>query len=104
MNREEIEYLHNYLRGKQPILNRVKEVRPEINNKIVENHALEINNFKVGFIFGEPVQYVKRGNCELDNTESDAPSDNGVAALNEYMQEDDKAAKDRVDKSVWRGI
>jgi len=96
LNREEIEYLHNYLRGKQPILNRVKEVRPEINNKIVENHALEINNFKVGFIFGEPVQYVKRGNCELDNnTESDVPSDNGVAALNEYMQEDDKAAKDR---------
>lgn len=94
-NKREIEFLHGYLRGKQPIINRVKEVRPEINNKIIENHALEINNFKVGFIFGEPVQYVKRGNCELDNTDGDIPSDNGVAALNEYMQEDDKAAKDR---------
>lgn len=41
------------------------------------------------------MQYVKRGNCELDSTEGDVPSDNGVAALNEYMQEDDKAAKDR---------
>lgn len=41
------------------------------------------------------MQYVKRGNCELDSTEGDIPSDNGVAALNEYMQEDDKAAKDR---------
>lgn len=89
-NRNEISFLHNYLKGKQPIIERRKDVRPEINNKIVENHALEINNFKVGFIFGEPVQYVKRGNCELDHTDEELPADNSIAALNEYMQEDGK--------------
>ncbi|MDO4945688.1 MAG: phage portal protein [Ruminococcus sp.] len=94
-NREEIEYLHRYLKGDQPILRRIKEVRPEICNKIVENHAMEINNFKVGFIFGEPVQYVKRGDCQLDETKAELPSDDGIAGLNEYMQEDDKASKDR---------
>ena len=37
-NREEIEYLWNYYRGKQPILYRTKDVRPEICNKIGKNH------------------------------------------------------------------
>ncbi|MDF2902846.1 MAG: hypothetical protein K0S25_484, partial [Bacillus sp. (in: firmicutes)] len=39
-NREEIDYLDRYYRGDQPILYKEKRVRPEINNKIVENHAL----------------------------------------------------------------
>ena len=90
-NREEIIYLHEYLKGRQPILDRVKEIRPEINNKIVENHAMEINNFKVGFMFGEPVQYVRRGDCNI----SSADESNAVAALNELMQFDNKAGKDR---------
>ena len=34
-NRSEIQYLWAYYRGKQPILNREKDVRPEINNMIV---------------------------------------------------------------------
>jgi len=42
LNRSEIDYLWNYYRGNQPILHRVKEVRPEICNKIVENRANEI--------------------------------------------------------------
>ncbi len=91
-NQSEINYLHRYLRGKQPILNRKKEVRPEINNKIVENHALEINNFKVGFMFGEPVQYVRRGDCNISSKTEEA---NNIATLNEFMQFDDKAKKDR---------
>ena len=34
INRTQIEYLKNYVRGDQPILSRIKEVRPEINFKI----------------------------------------------------------------------
>ena len=41
-NRSEIQYLWYYYRGLQPILNREKQVRPEICNKIVENRANEI--------------------------------------------------------------
>ena len=59
-NREEIEYLWNYYKGKQPILARTKEVRPEICNKIVENRANEIVSFKVGYLCGEPTQYIGR--------------------------------------------
>ena len=36
-NRGEIQYLYDYYKGKQPIRNRTKEIRPEINNKIVVN-------------------------------------------------------------------
>ena len=38
-NRREIDYLYHYVSGDQPILYRQKDVRPEINNKIVENHS-----------------------------------------------------------------
>ncbi len=86
-NRNEIEYLYNYYRGNQPILNRVKKIRPEINNKVVENHALEIVDFKKGYVFGEPIQYVRRG-------EGDGVSEQ-ISVLNEFMFAEDKAAKDK---------
>ena len=38
----EMDYLYWYRRGDQPVLSRTKTVRPEINNKVVENHASEI--------------------------------------------------------------
>ena len=87
LNRSEIDYLWNYYRGKQPILNRVKEVRPEICNKIVENRANEIVSFKVGYLCGEPIQYVGR-NAEEATTKA-------ITALNELMFAEDKATKDQ---------
>jgi hypothetical protein len=56
LNRSEIDYLWKYYRGDQPIRNRVKDVRPEICNKITENRANEIVSFKVGYLCGEPVR------------------------------------------------
>ena len=85
-NRGEIEYLYNYYRGKQPILNKDKKHRPEINNKIVENHAYEIVEFKKGHWFGEPVQYVRRGENAKENL---------IPLLNEFMFLADKAKKDK---------
>ena len=38
-NQQDIQYLLDYYKGKQPILQRHKDVRPEINNKVVENRA-----------------------------------------------------------------
>lgn len=90
-NRQDIEFLHGYYVGKHNILLRQKEVRPEICNKIVENHAAEIVNFKTGFTFGEPVQYVYRG----ENPEGgNAGDDKGIAYLNRLMDVQDKSAKD----------
>ena len=58
MNRTLMDYLYRYYKGDQPILYREKLVRPEVNNKVVENHALETVKFKAGQIYGEPIQYV----------------------------------------------
>ena len=86
-NRSEISYLWSYYKGRQPILNRVKEVRPEITNKIVENRANEIVSFKSGYLMGEPLQYVSRGNAE---NIADA-----INQLNEFVFAEEKPAKDK---------
>lgn len=85
-NRSEIQYLWAYYRGRQPILNRKKEVRPEITNRIVENRANEIVSFKSGYLMGEPLQYISRG----ENDVADA-----INQLNEYMFAEEKATKDK---------
>lgn len=59
VNSSEIDYLYQYYKGNQPILQRVKAIRPEINNRIVENHAYEIVSFKTGYVF-KLIQYVRR--------------------------------------------
>lgn len=87
LNSSEVDYLWNYYRGKQPILNRTKDTRPEICNKIVENRANEIVAFKVGYLCGEPIQYVGR-NGEDETTEA-------ITLLNELMFAEDKASKDQ---------
>ena len=87
LNRSEIDYLWKYYRGNQPILNRVKDIRPEICNKIVENRANEIVSFKVGYLCGEPIQYVSRsGDEEVSKM---------ITTLNEYMFAEDKASQDQ---------
>ena len=85
-NRSDIQYLYDYYRGIQPILNRKKTVRPEINNKIVVNRANEIVSFKSSYLIGEPVQYVQRGSDDYSEA---------INTLNEYVFSEDKASKDK---------
>ena len=54
LNMMEMEYLYWYRRGLQPITQRQKNVRPEINNKVTENHAAEIVAFKNGYFLTQP--------------------------------------------------
>ena len=86
-NRSEIQYLWDYYCGKQPILSRVKKVRPEICNRIVENRANEIVSFKVGYLCGEPIQYIGRNG-------SDSVS-KAISELNEMMFSENKATQDK---------
>ena len=86
-NRGEIQYLWDYYRGKQPILMREKKVRPEICNRIVENRANEIVSFKVGYLCGEPIQYIGRNG-------SDSVS-KAISELNEMMFSENKASQDK---------
>ena len=83
-NANEIDYLEKYYKGYQPIIGKVKEIRPTINNTVVENNAYFITEFKKSYVFGEPIQYVQRG--DIANPE--------VAILNSYMLAEDKYPKD----------
>lgn len=91
-----IAYLDRYYRGDQPILYREKKVRPEINNLIVENHALEIVDSKVADLYGEPIQYV------LADAEDEAKAEQ-MKKLNRYMKSEDKAALD-IERGRWASI
>ena len=95
LNATEIKYLQEYERGVQPILSRIKEVRPEINNKIVENHAAEITAFKVGYVFGSPITFVQRASVDA-NGNNGTVDDKKLAILNEMMFEEGKAAQDQI--------
>lgn len=59
-NMLEEEFLYWYRRGVQPILNRRKEVREDIMNRVQENHADEIVAFKNGYFLTQPAFYVSR--------------------------------------------
>ncbi len=87
-NRAEIIYLERYLRGWQPILNRVKAVNAEINNKVVVNLANEIVTFKASEFAGKPIQYVSRG--------SNKSAPKKVSRLNDMMLTEKKQSKDLV--------
>jgi SPP1 family phage portal protein len=83
-NRREIDYLYNYYKGKQPILGKTKAVRPDINNIVEENHAFGVVEFKKGYVFGKPIQYVQRNEVPTDE----------ISTLNDYMLAVDKHTKD----------
>ena len=95
VNSMQIDYLWRYMKGEQPILVRKKKVRPEICNKIVENHANEIVQFVSGYFLGEPVTYVRRGNRQKSSKE--------IELLNNYMFYEDKASHDK-DLATWMAI
>ena len=83
-NASEIDYLENYYKGYQPIIGKIKEVRPTINNTVVENNAYFVTEFKKSYVFGEPIQYVQRGDV----------ANKQVSTLNSYMLAKDKFPKD----------
>lgn len=85
-NKAEIEYLHWYLRGDQPIRYRIKKVRKEICNKVVINRANEIVTFKTANFIGEPLQYVSRG------SNPSVPAK--IEQLNSFMLSEGKPSKD----------
>ena len=86
-NRTLIDYLYRYYKGDQPILYREKIVRPEINNRVCENHALETVRFKASQTYGEPIQYVcKKKKASKETNEQ-------VDLLNDYLDEANAEAR-----------
>ena len=94
----EIKYLRNYVKGVQPILDRVKEIRPEINIKAVFNRAAQIVEFKLNYEFGSPITFVQRSKEDGSDGNID---DKAVAKLNELLN---YAKKPSVDLQIARDM
>lgn len=97
-NVSDIEYLDNFYKGIQPILEKTKKIRPEINNKILVNHAYEIVEFKKSYVFGDPVQYVQKGEKGTEHTNP------RISLLNKFMESEDKSSKDKELAEWWYKI
>lgn len=97
-NYRQIKMLKNYEKGKQPILQRTKKVRGDINNKVVINHAHEIKEFNKGFTFGDPITYIQRARKDIRSEKNGGAlaeqTDIAIAQLNEMMFEQSKNSKD----------
>lgn len=91
-NRADIKKLWEYYRGKTKILTKAKEVREEINHKINENRAYEVVKFHKGYVFGEPIQYVRRERTVSSLADDVIAAD--INALNGYMADANKGACD----------
>ena len=81
-----VKYLWKYYKGDQPVLYRTKISNEDIINKVVENHAYEIVQFKVGQTYGEPIQFISRRDDEKINK--------AVDELNDFMADANKQEKD----------
>ena len=85
-NKVEIDYLLNYYKGNQPVLNKTKEIRSEINNKLVLNHAQMITRKIVGYFLGNPIQYISSGMSDKKDL---------IDELNIYTQYENKPSVDK---------
>lgn len=92
LNQADIKKLWEYYRGKTQIEQKTKEIREEINHKINENRAYEIAKFHKGYVFGEPIQYVRRENTTAKEADDVIAAD--INALNGYMSDANKSACD----------
>lgn len=91
-NKTVIKYLWDYKNGDQPILYRKKRIRDDIVNKVVENHAWEIVQFKNAQTNGEPIMCV--------SLKKDDRINEMVDKLNNYLRVANKHVKD-IDCGEW---
>lgn len=103
LNAADCSYLRGYFLGSsQPVLQRTKEVRPTINNKVVENRAYQIAKDRADSLVGEPIAYSVRGNGTGEHG-SDGDSDelsHKVQALNLACEAADKHSHD-IELAQW---
>lgn len=86
-------FLMGYMKGNQPILDREKKIRPEINVTLVENNAAKIVDTHVGYCFSNPITLVQRAKVETDGDDG-GKDDKKIALFNKMLQEQAKPAKD----------
>lgn len=83
-NKKDIDYLFSYYRNSQPIKDRVKEIRPDVNNKIIVNYSQAVTRTIVGYTFGTPTVYKQVNNDK----------EKEINVLNDYNKSLSKASID----------
>ena len=101
-NAEDIQFLVDYEAGIHPaIRDREKDIRPEINYKVVDNIAHYVTKFHISYFWGTPAMYIQRGNDEIHDTDEEI-DDRGIAGLNEMLRngEDISSKRQEIAKFV----
>ena len=90
-NEAEIQQLYGIYKGHMAVLDKLKDVREEINNKIAANFPNAVVSFHTGYFLGKPIQYVSRGEKteELNETVSD-----WIDKLNRFADDCSKPSDD----------
>ena len=88
--------LMRYEKGIQPLV-RKKIIRKEVNIKVSDNLANQITEFKLGYVWGQPITYVQRGNKDLKkSTEKENDfQDDSISMLNELNDAEYAFSKDQ---------
>ena len=97
-NASKIDFLLNYEAGCQPLVRKEpKKYRPEIDCHCVDNVANEITEFKLGFIWGNPITLIQRG----ENDSGEKNESLAISLLNEcYEAEKNKAKTQKLARFV----
>lgn len=92
-NVEMIRYLLNYEAGYQP-LTREKKVRSDIDIKVCDNVANQITEFKLGYNWGNPIEFVQRSNDHPKGSDKET-EDSAITLLNNMLKCEYKNTKDQ---------
>lgn len=68
-NSRQTKYLRDYWRGGQNILDRVKTVREDIDNKVIVNLAWMATRQVTGYTFGKPIEFIHKKDEDSDEME-----------------------------------
>ena len=86
-NARQIKYLMDYYKGQQEILKRVKEIRPDVDNRVVINYAQSFTRDIIGYTFGKPMQYIIRKGDDTIKEE--------IKNISDYVELADKSTSDQ---------
>ena len=91
-NRERIRFLIEYEKGNQPIRDRVKKIRDDINIKVCDNLANEITNFRLSYKWGNAITFAQRADVDLNGNDA-KEDDKAVTAFNEMLADEGFSSK-----------
>ena len=88
--------LMRYEKGVQPLV-RKKTIRKDVDIRVQDNLANQITEFKLGYVWGQPITYVQRGNKDLSKStdKQNNSQDDAISMLNELNDSEYAFSKDQ---------